>query len=122
MGIDKDFASAYAKAQIAAGQKLPSRGGKVFLTMADKYKKDILAVARDLGNLGYGLVATCELKHTHTHTHTHTHVRTHAGMSSCTHASFSSVCTWPARDLSKNFVCVCVCVCVCCSRYRQGPP
>jgi hypothetical protein len=32
MGIDKDFASAYAKAQIAAGQKLPTKG-KVFLTM-----------------------------------------------------------------------------------------
>jgi hypothetical protein len=58
MGIDKDFASAYAKAQIAAGQKLPTRGGKVFLTMADKHKKDIVPIARDLGNLGYGLVAT----------------------------------------------------------------
>jgi hypothetical protein len=59
MGIDKDFASAYAKAQIAAGQKLPTKGGKVFLTMADKYKKDIIPIARDLGNLGFGLVATC---------------------------------------------------------------
>jgi len=57
MGIDKDFASAYAKAQIAAGQKLP-KGGKVFLTMADKFKQGIIPVARDLGNLGFGLVAT----------------------------------------------------------------
>mmetsp|Transcript_22911 Transcript_22911/g.50216 ORF Transcript_22911/g.50216 Transcript_22911/m.50216 type:complete len:1179 (-) Transcript_22911:261-3797(-) len=57
MGIDKDFASAFAKAQIAAGQKLP-KSGKVFLTMADKHKKDIIGVARELGNLGFGLVAT----------------------------------------------------------------
>jgi carbamoyl-phosphate synthase large subunit len=61
MGIDKDFASAYAKAQIAAGQKLPTKGGKVFLTMADKYKKAIIPIARDLGNLGFGLVATGEV-------------------------------------------------------------
>ncbi|GAX74736.1 hypothetical protein CEUSTIGMA_g2183.t1 [Chlamydomonas eustigma] len=57
MGIDKDFAAAYAKASIAAGMKLP-KSGKVFLTMADKYKQDIIPIARDLGNLGFGLVAT----------------------------------------------------------------
>jgi hypothetical protein len=64
MGIDKDFASAYAKAQIAAGQKLPTKGGKVFLTMADKFKKAVVPIARDLGNLGFGLVATCEWRTT----------------------------------------------------------
>lgn len=57
MGIDKDFATAFAKAQIAAGQKLP-RSGKVFISMANKYKKDCVAIARELGNLGFGLVAT----------------------------------------------------------------
>mmetsp|Transcript_26527 Transcript_26527/g.67485 ORF Transcript_26527/g.67485 Transcript_26527/m.67485 type:complete len:1174 (-) Transcript_26527:836-4357(-) len=57
MGIDTDFAGAYAKAAIAAGMKLP-RSGKVFLTMADKYKSAIIPIARDLGNLGFGLVAT----------------------------------------------------------------
>ncbi|KAG2424433.1 hypothetical protein HXX76_014486 [Chlamydomonas incerta] len=57
MGIDKDFAAAFAKAQIAAGQKLPTTG-KVFVSMADKYKPDIIEVARNLGNLGFGLVAT----------------------------------------------------------------
>jgi carbamoyl-phosphate synthase large subunit len=60
MGIDKDFASAYAKAQIAAGQKLPTKGGKVFLTVNDKDKAAIVPIARDLGNLGFGLVATGE--------------------------------------------------------------
>ncbi|KAJ9522284.1 hypothetical protein QJQ45_008119 [Haematococcus lacustris] len=58
MGIDKDFAGAYAKAQIAAGQRLPTKGGKVFLTVSDKHKQAIVAIARDLGNLGFGLVAT----------------------------------------------------------------
>lgn len=58
MGIDKDFPSAFAKAQIAAGMKLPTRGGKVFLTMADKFKSAAVPLARDLGNLGFGLVAT----------------------------------------------------------------
>ncbi|GLI71204.1 hypothetical protein VaNZ11_016323 [Volvox africanus] len=57
MGIDKEFSAAFAKAQIAAGQRLP-KTGKVFISMADKYKPDIIAVARDLGNLGFGLVAT----------------------------------------------------------------
>jgi carbamoyl-phosphate synthase large subunit len=57
MGIDKDFASAYAKAAIAAGMKLPSTG-KVFITISDKHKKDIIPIARDLGNLGFGLVST----------------------------------------------------------------
>jgi len=57
MGIDKTFAAAFAKAQIAAGQKLPKHG-KVFLSVADKHKKDVVAIARDLGNLGFGLVAT----------------------------------------------------------------
>ena len=59
MGIDKDFAAAFAKAQIAAGQKLP-KTGKVFVSMADKYKPDIIEIARNLGNLGFGLVATSE--------------------------------------------------------------
>lgn len=57
MGIDKDFAGAYAKASIAAGMKLP-KSGKVFITMNEKSKKDIVPIARDLGNLGFGLVAT----------------------------------------------------------------
>lgn len=57
MGIDEDFAGAYAKAALAAGMKLP-KTGKVFLTIADKNKEAIIPIARDLGNLGFGLVAT----------------------------------------------------------------
>jgi hypothetical protein len=36
---------------------------QVFISMADKYKPDIISVARDLGNLGFGLVATSECAH-----------------------------------------------------------
>jgi carbamoyl-phosphate synthase large subunit len=45
MGIDKTFAAAYAKAQIAAGQFLP-KDGKVFVSMSDKYKEAIIPVCK----------------------------------------------------------------------------
>ena len=57
MGIDYDFAASYAKAQIAAGQRLPA-SGKVFISMTDKYKPFIVPVAKELADLGYGVVAT----------------------------------------------------------------
>lgn len=57
MGIDYDFASSYAKAQIAAGQKLPM-SGKVFISMADKYKADAVGLAKQLTDMGYQVVAT----------------------------------------------------------------
>lgn len=47
MGIDRTFAKAYAKAAIAAGQKLPS-GGNVFITMVDKHKQDVVPIAKKL--------------------------------------------------------------------------
>ncbi|KAK9909404.1 hypothetical protein WJX75_001745 [Coccomyxa subellipsoidea] len=57
MGIDKTFAKAYAKAAIAAGQKLPS-SGNIFITMIDKHKQDVIPIAKKLVELGYGVVAT----------------------------------------------------------------
>lgn len=45
MGIDKDFSSAYAKASIAAGLKLPT-SGNVFITMIDKFKDEIVPVGK----------------------------------------------------------------------------
>jgi carbamoyl-phosphate synthase large subunit len=57
MGIDKDFGAAYAKAAIAAGSALPS-SGTIFISMTDKYKEDVVPVARSLAELGYGIVAT----------------------------------------------------------------
>ena len=47
MGIDVDFSNAYAKASIAAGLALP-KSGKVFITMIDKFKEEIVPVAKQL--------------------------------------------------------------------------
>ena len=47
MGIDKTYAKAYAKAAIAAGQKLPS-SGNVFLTVMDKDKDAVVPIAKKL--------------------------------------------------------------------------
>lgn len=57
MGIDRDFSSAYAKAAMAAGQRLPT-SGNVFITMTDKCKPDIVPVAKQLSELGFGIFAT----------------------------------------------------------------
>ncbi len=45
MGIDESFSAAYAKAALAAGQRLPM-SGKVFITMIDKYKDAIVPIAK----------------------------------------------------------------------------
>ena len=45
MGIDESFSAAYAKAALAAGQRLPM-SGKVFITMIDKYKQAIVPIAK----------------------------------------------------------------------------
>ena len=47
MGIDTDFSKAYAKAALAAGQKLPTKGN-VFVSMTDKYKEAIVPIAKEL--------------------------------------------------------------------------
>jgi hypothetical protein len=39
------------------GQKLPM-SGKVFISMADKYKADAVGIAKQLTDMGYGVVAT----------------------------------------------------------------
>jgi len=57
MGIDMDFAKAFAKSQIAAGSSLPTQG-HVFLSVKDKDKKALIPVAKRLLELGFELVAT----------------------------------------------------------------
>ena len=47
MGIDKTYAKAYAKAAIAAGQKLPATGN-VFVTVMDKDKDAVIPIAKKL--------------------------------------------------------------------------
>ncbi|WP_430388976.1 carbamoyl-phosphate synthase large subunit [Blastomonas fulva] len=57
MGIDKDFATAFAKAQIGAGLTLPTKG-TVFISVKDGDKPVILEAARGLIALGMDVVAT----------------------------------------------------------------
>merc|ERR1739848_876734 len=57
MGIDTSCAAAYAKAQIAAGMRLPTEG-TAYLSMTDKSKAESVSVAKALVQLGFKIVAT----------------------------------------------------------------
>src|SRR5439155_26743296 len=52
-----DFATAFAKAERAAGRALPS-AGTAFVTVRDADKEAVVPVARSLAELGFDLVAT----------------------------------------------------------------
>jgi carbamoyl-phosphate synthase large subunit len=57
MGIARDFPTAFAKAQAAAGVPLPSAGA-AFLTVTDGDKEGVCAVARTLAECGFRILAT----------------------------------------------------------------
>jgi carbamoyl-phosphate synthase large subunit len=57
MGVARDFPSAFAKAQAAAGVALPSEG-TAFITVTDSDKPGAAAVAQLLYDLGFKIVAT----------------------------------------------------------------
>ncbi|HKG38311.1 MAG TPA: carbamoyl-phosphate synthase large subunit [Conexibacter sp.] len=57
MGIARDFPTAFAKAQAAAGSQLPDTG-TVFITVTDGDKPAAAGVAAQLHELGFELVAT----------------------------------------------------------------
>jgi carbamoyl-phosphate synthase large subunit len=57
MGIAADFGLAYAKAELAAGEALPT-SGTVFLSTHDRDKPALLPVARRLAQAGFALVAS----------------------------------------------------------------
>jgi len=57
MGIDTDFGRAFAKAQMAAGQTLPSKG-KVFISVSDADKRKAVTLAKQLVQLGFIIVTT----------------------------------------------------------------
>ncbi len=57
MGIDVGFGRAYAKAELAAGQKLPLTG-KVFVSVSDRDKLAIVPVISDFIALGFKIIAT----------------------------------------------------------------
>ncbi len=57
MGGAATFGSAFAKAQIAAGVKLPE-GGTAFISVNNHDKPAVVQIARDLVEIGFHLVAT----------------------------------------------------------------
>ncbi len=57
MGIDADLGLAYAKSQLASSWPLP-RAGNVFVSVKDSDKQNVIAVAREYAELGFGIVAT----------------------------------------------------------------
>jgi carbamoyl-phosphate synthase large subunit len=57
MGIADNFGEAFAKAQLAAGQKLPVEG-MVFVSVTDHDKPHVAEVARKFVDMGFKLVAT----------------------------------------------------------------
>ncbi|MBV9182855.1 MAG: carbamoyl-phosphate synthase large subunit [Acidobacteria bacterium] len=57
MGVADNFGEAFAKAQLAAGQKLPTRGC-VFISVTDHDKLHVAEVARKFVDMGFTLVAT----------------------------------------------------------------
>ena len=57
MGIDKDFATAFAKAQLGAGTVLPT-GGTVFVSVKDSDKPVILPAVRKMAAMGFTIIAT----------------------------------------------------------------
>ena len=57
MGIAKSFGQAFAKAQLAAGQRLP-RKGSIFISVNDRDKRHVAPLAKELAVLGFKLAAT----------------------------------------------------------------
>jgi carbamoyl-phosphate synthase large subunit len=57
MGIDRDYAIAFAKSQIGGGSKLPL-SGTVFVSVKDSDKEKVVAPVRELAEMGFRIIAT----------------------------------------------------------------
>jgi carbamoyl-phosphate synthase large subunit len=57
MGISNSFGESYAKSQISAFGALP-KNGTVFISLADKDKKQGIQAAHDLSRIGFSILAT----------------------------------------------------------------
>jgi carbamoyl-phosphate synthase large subunit len=57
MGVAPGFGAAFAKAQLAAGMRIPLEG-RAFLSVNDNDKPNLLPIARGLSDLGFRLVGT----------------------------------------------------------------
>ena len=57
MGLDRDFAVAFAKSQLGAGQALPM-SGTVFVSVKDSDKDGVVAPLKELRAMGFDVIAT----------------------------------------------------------------
>ena len=57
MGIDVSFGKAFGKSQIAAGTNLP-QAGKVFISVMNKDKRQIVFLAKQMEHMGFSILAT----------------------------------------------------------------
>jgi carbamoyl-phosphate synthase large subunit len=57
MGIDRDYAVAFAKSQLGGGAKLPL-SGTVFVSVKDSDKDKVLGPVRQLAEMGFRIIAT----------------------------------------------------------------
>jgi carbamoyl-phosphate synthase large subunit len=57
MGVADSFGLAFAKAQLAAGHRIPL-SGRVFVSVSDVHKSRIVPLARDLVRMGFKIIAT----------------------------------------------------------------
>ena len=57
MGIDRDFGIAFAKAQMSVNAPLPGKG-RIFISVSDRDKDNIIPIATKLNDAGFTLVAT----------------------------------------------------------------
>jgi carbamoyl-phosphate synthase large subunit len=57
MGIDRTFGGAFAKALLAAGQRLPV-AGRVYVSVANRDKRSVVLIARAFADLGFEISAS----------------------------------------------------------------
>jgi len=57
MGIDSSFGKAFYKSQLAASQNLPFKG-KIFISVKNGDKRDIVFIAKKLSDMNFQLLAT----------------------------------------------------------------
>src|SRR6187200_798805 len=57
MGIDRDYAVAFAKSQLGGGSRLPL-SGTVFVSVKDSDKDKVVAPVRELAEMGFRVIAT----------------------------------------------------------------
>jgi carbamoyl-phosphate synthase large subunit len=57
MGVGENFGEAFAKAQLGAGSPLPDKG-TIFISVNDRYKPEVVPIAKRFAELGFSLVAT----------------------------------------------------------------